>query len=228
MPHPAQLPMALPFAPAFGRSDFVVSPANAQALATLDSWRDWPQRKLLLTGPEGAGKTHLAHVWAAESCAGLVAGGQLAHSDLPTLTAWPALVVEDADSVAGDTRAEEALFHLHNMIQAARTPLLLTAQAPPRDWGLCLPDLASRLQACATVALRAPDDALLAAVLEKMFSDRRIPVPDTLIPYLLVRMDRSFAAAQALVEALDARSIAAARPVTRALAAEVLGKRGIE
>ena len=100
--------------------------------------------------------------------------------------------------------------------------LLLTAKTAPGRWPFALPDLASRLQATATAILIAPDDELLAAVLVKLFSDRQITVPPSLIPWLLSRMERSFSAAREIVDRLDRHALAQGRAVSRALAAEVL------
>ena len=216
-----QLAFDLPTPEAFRREDFFVSPANATALAALDGWRDWPGGKMLLVGPHGSGKTHLAHLWAAGAGAVLIPAADLAQADLPALSAHGAVAVEDAEAVAGQPQAEAAFFHLHNLVTQAGN-LLVTATRPPRDWGLTLPDLASRLQAAPLTRLDAPDDALLSAVLIKLFADRQIAVPPTLIPYLVLRMERSIGAARALVTALDARALAMGRPITRQLAADLL------
>ncbi|MEM1065835.1 MAG: DnaA/Hda family protein [Pseudomonadota bacterium] len=218
-----QLTFDLPVRPALGREAFFVSPANATALALLDGWRDWPLGKLVLVGPAGAGKTHLAHVWAAETDARIVPASDVTEASVPTLAEAPALAIEDADGGALD---ERALFHLHNLLAEAKRPLLLTAQRAPRDWGLALPDLASRIEAAGRAELAPPDDALLQAVLVKLFEDRQIAVPPALLPYLTARMDRSFAAARALVVALDAAALAEGRAITRPLAAQVLDKLG--
>lgn len=203
------------------RDEFFVSPANALALAAVDDWRQWPGGKMLLVGPLGSGKTHLAQIWADQAGAHRVPGLGLATRDLPALAAGGAVAVEDAEAVAGQPEDEAALFHLHNLL-AAGGRLLLTAATPPRDWGLILPDLLSRMQAAPVTRLEAPDDALLQAVLVKLFADRQIAVPANLIPYLAARMPRSIGAARAVVAALDAAALAAGRPVTRALAAQVL------
>lgn len=218
-----QLIFDLPAADRLTRADFSVSPANSVAMAAIDGWRDWPNRKMLLIGPKGAGKSHLAQIWADDARAVRVAAGDLAALGLGDLAPDGAVAVEDAETLAGHGASETALFHLHNLLSASGT-LLLTAAAPPRDWGLTLPDLASRMQATALTRLEAPDDALLGAVLAKLFSDRQLAVADTLIPYLLSRMDRSIDAARALVDALDARALSLHRPVTRALAAEILDR----
>jgi chromosomal replication initiation ATPase DnaA len=212
-----QLAFDLPGREAMTRADFFVSPSNALALQAVDGWRDWPGRKLLLVGPEGAGKTHLAQIWATSAEAVILAADRLADDGLEPLEGR-AVVVEDVDRIGA---GEAALFHLHNMATGSGA-LLMTARTPPRDWGLVLPDLISRMQSTQIAQLEAPDDALLSAVLVKLFADRQVVVPPNLIPYLISRMPRSVGAARGLVSALDARALAAGRPITRALAGEVL------
>lgn len=218
-----QLAFDLPGLQALTREHFFVAPSNALALQTVDAWRDWPDRKLLLVGPEGAGKTHLAHIWAALADAVILPAETLAVADIASL-AGRAVVVENADRIGA---AEAQLFHLHNLATTSGA-LLLTARTPPRDWGLTLPDLTSRMQATPLARLDAPDDALLSAVLVKLFADRQVAVPATLIPYLISRMPRSIGAARALVTALDAEALAAGRPITRSLAGAALDRLGPE
>lgn len=217
-----QLAFDLPHPETYRRESFFVSPANAAALAAVEADAGWPGGKLVLAGPAGAGKTHLAHLWVAASGARLIAARQLRSDSLRDL--GPRVAVEDADEVAGEPAAEEALFHLHNLILPAGR-LLVTARTPPRDWGLRLPDLLSRMQAAGLARLDEPDDALLSAVLVKLFADRQIAVPLALIGWLVSRMERSIAAARDLVARLDARALAEGRPVSRALAAELLDQR---
>jgi chromosomal replication initiation ATPase DnaA len=218
-----QLTFDLPVRAALGREDFFVAPANALAVAALDAPATWPEGKMLLIGPAGSGKTHLALVWAAQSGATVLAARDLAGTDLPDAGS---LVLEDADMVAGQTELETALFHLHNHMISRRGRLLLTASRPPRDWGLRLPDLMSRMEATATATLLPPDDALLGVILVKLFADRQLHVSPDLIPWLVGRIDRSFATARAIVEALDAAALASRRPINRALASELLDSRG--
>lgn len=213
-----QLTLDLPLREARGRADYLVAPGNAQALAALDAWAGWPGGKAVLVAPEGAGKTHLAHVWAAGAGAQVIDAAGLAGADLPDL-ARTGLAVEDADRARGPGW-ETALFHLHNLLAERRLPLLVTARQPPRDWGLALPDLASRLQAATLIRLDPPDDTLLRAVMVKQFADRQLAVAPQVIDYLLPRMTRSLAAAREIVAALDARALAEGRPVTRQMAAE--------
>lgn len=209
----------------FARDDFFPSASNRAALAAIDGWQSWPSGRMLLIGPQGAGKTHLAHIWAAMRPAQIIAAQQLAHADLPKLVKGGAVVVEDAHALP--QAGEEALFHLHNLLSNAGH-LMVTARTPPRDWGLGLPDLLSRMQSLPITQLSAPDQTLIAAVLVKLFADRQISVPPNLIAYLAPRIDRSIGAARDLVAALDARALAQARPITRALAAGLLDKGGPE
>lgn len=218
---PEQLGFDLPSRTALGRDAFFVAPTNAMALAMIDDWQNWAGGKLALTGPEGSGKTHLTHVWADMSGAQIIAARDLGRADIPTL-ATRAVAVEDVPQIARDAEAQTALFHLHNLTLAEGHPFLFTGEGPVSRWNLSLPDLASRLAAATAVALDPPDDALLSALLVKLLADRQLtPKPD-LIPYLLTRMDRSFAAAIDLIDRLDNASIALKRPVTRHLAATVL------
>lgn len=217
-----QLVFDLPASDAMTRADFLAAPSNALALGMVGQVAVWPQRRLILVGPEGAGKTHLATVWAVETGARLVPASDLGGSDITALAGGP-VALDDADRLAGAAASEAALFHLLNFMGPER-PLLMTARTPPRDWGLGLPDLVSRLQAAPLARLDAPDDALLSAVLVKLFTDRQIAVSPNLIPFLVSRMPRQIAAARPLVQALDSRALAEARPITRQLAAEVLDR----
>lgn len=221
---PRQLAFDLGVSENFSRAGFFPSTTNAAAMAALMQAAPWPQGRMLLVGPEGAGKSHLAHIWADENGAALLPAARLQSLNPTTLPAR--LVVDDADLVAGIPAAEETLFHLLNHQLASGGQLLLTARHAPRDWGLGLPDLLSRLQSIAVARIAPPDDALLSAVLVKLFADRQIAVPPNLIAYLAARMERSVAAARHLVAELDARALALGRPVTRALAAELLDSAG--
>ena len=162
---PKQLSFDLPAKPALGRDDFFVAPSNAMAVAMLDSAFTWPSGKLVLSGPRGAGKTHLVHVWASQSGARIIAATDLTEDKVPELAQGP-VAIEDVPEIA-DTEAQNALFHLHNMVLANGNALMLTGQSAPNLWGLSLADLQSRMQAATHVALEAPDDALLAVVLAK-------------------------------------------------------------
>lgn len=218
-----QLTFELAHEPALGRDDFLVTPANQVAVATLDDPDAWPQRRMLLIGPDGSGKTHLAAIWAVENGAACATAASLsiAHADMLAREGG-AVLIEDAHRVAQVPGAEQALFHLWNLCAARNCWLLLTARVPVRDWVLSLPDLESRMAALPLTRIEAPDEALLAAVLVKLFADRQVVVPAGLIGWLVPRMDRDLGLARRLVDALDAEALAVGKPLTRQMAGELL------
>lgn len=216
-----QMTFDLPVKTARGRRDYFISQSNAMAVEILDDWPNWPNGKLVLVGEKASGKTHLAQVWATDIGAQVLVASQLTEAEMPAFSQAP-VVVEDVHEIAQNMPAQTALFHLHNMLQQNQIPLLLTAQSAPARWQLSLPDLQSRMSATSITTLPAPDDALLAAVLQKLFSDRQITVKENVIEYLLKRMDRSFEAAKNLVGKLDKAALSNASPISRKLAADVL------
>lgn len=215
---PRQLALALEHRESFSREDFLRGPSNQSALDLIEHWPDWPAHVIVLVGPEGAGKSHLAAIWAAAAGAQRISCAAIAAAAVPAALSTGALVIEDAPGGLD----ENALFHLLNLAKEQGAFVLLTARQSPAGWSIRLPDLASRLRALPVVAMAPPDDALLRAVLVKQFADRQLAVDDALIRYLAERIERSFAAARAIVEALDREALARQRPVTRALAGEVL------
>ena len=216
----SQLPLALSHAPSYRRDDFMTGPSNSAALRLIESWPDWPAPVVLLTGPAGGGKTHLAHIWAARANAEIIRAAALAAEQaMPRVARGGGLAVEDVPS---DAVPEAVLFHLINSIRELGGSLLLTSRSPAENWQVGLPDLRSRLRLAAPVALGAPEDDLLRQVLVKLFSDRQLVVDKPVIDYLISRMERSLSAAIALVEALDEEALAAGRRITRSMAAGVL------
>jgi chromosomal replication initiation ATPase DnaA len=215
--HPRQLALALCHAESFAREDFLSGPSNAVALALVDAWPDWSHRTVMLTGPEGSGKSHLAAIWAQAAGARLIAARALEEANVPAALATGALVVED---IAAGSFEERALFHLLNLAREQEAFVMLTARTPPTT--LAIPDLSSRLKALPVAAIAPPDDGLLRAVLLKLFSDRQLAVDEALLGYVGTRIERSFAAARALVARLDAEAMRRKRPLTRALASEIL------
>ena len=216
---PRQLALALPSAPRFGREDFLVSPSNEAAFETFERWPDWPDRMQLLLGPTGAGKSHLAAIWARRAGARVVAASDLPGADLPALAATGAILLEDAN----DCRAvEREMFHLINLARSAGAWLAMTARGWPDSWGVAIPDLLSRLRLAPAVEIGEPDDARVRPVLVKLFVDRQLRIDTSVVEYLAVRIERSLASARAVVEALDREALERGRAVTRPMAAEVL------
>jgi chromosomal replication initiation ATPase DnaA len=209
-----QLRLKLRRPQAFRRQDFVAGPSNALALEALGAWPSWHGGCLTLVGPEGVGKTHLAQVWAEE------AGATVLDREAPDLAAAQAgpVVLEDVDRGVDD----EALFHLINLAAREGGGLLLTARTAPTLWPAGLPDLRSRLNALPVAEIEAPDDKVLEAVLKQFFRERSIRPPADLCPYLLRRMERSVPQARDIVRRLDEAADEAQRPISRALARQIL------
>lgn len=213
----AQLRLRLDQLASARREDFIATDSTAAALALLDSWPNWRGGALALVGPPGSGKSHLAAAWAERSGARVLTGSRWKPAELAALEGAPVLL-EDADRGG----LEESLFHLINMAARPGGSLLLTARTPPAAWPAGLPDLRSRLNALPVAALGEPDDAVLAALIEKFFRERNIRPPDDLLPYLVRRIERSVPAARDIVQRLDDKADAEGRPISKALAREIL------
>jgi chromosomal replication initiation ATPase DnaA len=216
---PRQLAFALPHAESLTRDNFQEGPANAAALALIDSWPEWPSRTMLLVGPKGSGKSHLATIWAEQAGARSITAHALTAANVPAALATGALVVEDLNEATFD---ERALFHLLNLAREDQAYVLITARVAPTALEIELRDLRSRLRALPVVTIQPPDDQLFRALIIKFCADRQLPVDEALVSYLAARIERSFVAARQAVEFLDSEALRLGRPVTRALAAEVL------
>lgn len=225
-----QLPLAFAHPARTGPEDFVVGAAN-RAARELVLASDWPAPVVVLIGPEGAGKSHLVAMFAAATGATVIGAadldgfdpGRIGGGESGTGTGRP-IVVEDL----GPGLAERPLFHVLNAAREAGVRVLLTARTEPARWEVGLADLASRLRAATPVRVEEPDDRLLEAVLAKLFADRQTIVDPQVIAYLAVRIERSYAAAAAVVETLDREAMASKSPITRAVAARVVGRHGRE
>jgi chromosomal replication initiation ATPase DnaA len=210
-----QQALDLPVEPRYGRADFLVSDSNRAAFEWVERWPDWPTHALVLYGPPGSGKTHLAQLWRERAGATLIAGDALTRPDEPS----GAVALDNAERAA-----ERPLLHLYNLCREQKRGLLLTMAAPPAALPIALADLASRLRSLPAAGIAPPDDELLAAVLLKHFADRGIKVAPGLVAYLVPRIERSFAGAASLAAALDRRALAAGKPVTVKLARTMLAE----
>src|SRR6266446_8690768 len=145
-----QLPLDLRCRPSFARSDFLPSDRNVAALERIDQWPDWPLAALVLHGPAGCGKTHLAHIWCECASANLIAGEILTPATLPRLLeeAQGRVAIDDAERAS-----ERALLHLYNACVERQGSLLITARQSPGFWEIVLGDLRSRLRATLAVEI---------------------------------------------------------------------------
>jgi chromosomal replication initiation ATPase DnaA len=203
--------------PALGRDDLVVTPANAEAVSMIDRWPDWPSAVVVLAGPAGSGKSHLASIWREWSKATIILPGKPGGAADASATG-PVLV----DGIGDGPFDEAGLFHLINAVRASGTHLLLTSRRFPLAWGASLPDLVSRLRAATTVEVHEPDDALLEGVIAKLFADRQVEVEPHVVSYLARRIERSVATAIDVVDRLDRAALEEKSRITRALAARIV------
>ncbi len=217
---PRQLPLDLAGAPGMGRDDFIESPSNAAALAVIDAWPDWPAPVVILAGPVGAGKTHLARIWQEASGAHRVDVSRIDAADLEAAGTHPVLI----DAITEAAIDENGLFHLINTLRQSGRTMLVTARSFPAAWGVQLADLASRLKAATVVEIGEPDDLLLTAAITKLFADRQLQVDAQVVRYIASRIERSLGAANAIVEAIDRRAMETKARITRPLAAQVIAE----
>lgn len=222
-----QIPLEFGHQPSYAADDYLVADGNAEAFAWLERWPDWGAPGLVIHGPAGCGKTHLVHLWRARADAILLAPADLARADAAALLGDAACCALDGlnDGIASAV-AERTALHLHNMVAERRGQMLICAATPPARWRIDLPDLRSRLLALPIVAIRAPDDLLLRALVVKLFHDRQIGIDDEIANFIVARMERSFDGARRLVEAIDRAALTEKRRLTAPLIRKVVDSLG--
>lgn len=215
-----QLPFDLGPRHAHAREDFYISDCNNAAVSWIDR-TDW--NALIISGPPASGKTHLLQVWKKETGAREITLAQLTPATIErALGSAKKAMIDNVLPAIGVEPAEQALFHLYNMLRERGGALLLTAPTHVTLWPFVVPDLKSRLFAAPAAELGSPDDELMAVVLTKLFSDRQIFVSQEVIEFILPRIERSFAALRDIADQIDRKALAEKRPVTIPLVKEIL------
>jgi len=218
-----QIPLDLSMRPALGREDFLIGPGNADAVAWIDRWPDWPAPLLVISGPAASGKSHLAAVWGDKSEAVLVGPDALNNKTADELSGLgKTLVIDGIDLWLGSRDAETTLFHLYNIFKEEQRTFLVTSRMNPTQSDFVIADLASRFRAAPVATIKSPDDMLLASVLIKLFTDRQLPVGNEVISYILPRMERSFVAARDIVGKVDRLAYSRKKAISVSLVRQVL------
>lgn len=211
-----QLLLDIGLSGSMSRDDLVVTRSNRAAVMLIESWPNWPGPAVVLAGPPGSGKTHLATIWREMANARNCDPAALTEADLDAAQAGEALLLDGVEPGGFD---ENTLFHIMNAVRANGGSLLMTSAHWPGAWQVRTPDLRSRIQAATTVEIAEPDDELLFGVMTKLFADRQISVDPSVIRYIASRIERSLASALAIVDRLDKASLARKARITRAFAA---------
>ena len=216
-----QLTFDLASWPSLEREDYIVGKTNQFAFKMIENWEAWPQRKCIVFGPKSSGKTHLANVWAKMSAAKVLRANDIQN---PEDISDSNLAILNVDAMKGNHEQEEALFHAHNLALERGFSLLFCGETPPNLWGIKLPDLKSRVEGSPYVRIDEPDDDLLLKVLKKLFKDRQLTPTPQALEYIILRLERSYQAAQKFVEISDKISLSEKKPLTRGFAKEIIDK----
>ncbi len=216
---PRQLILNLEHEACLDPDQFLVSASNAKAHALVEGWPSWTDRTVVLAGPAGSGKSHLASIWAARSEARVVYPG-----DRLNIGEWPTPLVALIEDVDRAAHSEHELFHLLNIVNESAGWLLMTARTAPSFWTLTTPDLLSRLRLAPIVSIDPPDNALLKAVTVKLFADRQVTIDEDVVEYAALHCDQSLEAISAFVAMLDDDALTAGRRITKSLAAKTLSR----
>lgn len=227
---PEQLLLDWPVREIFSEEEFLPSHSNEAAVRWVDGWPNWQRggeafHCLIINGPDGCGKTHLAHVWKKLADARIVKVEDLRGLSF-IKNEQKAYIIEDIDDKIIDKNTAELILHLYNWLKEHGGYLLLTAKSEPNKWKINLADLSSRLLASETVKITPPDDALLQAVIIKQFSDRQIILSAKVVGYIIKHADRSFSFIRRLVEQIDNTSMSEKKKITIPMVKRVLKSLG--
>ena len=210
-----------------GLENFFITGSNEVAVGAIKKWKTWPEKKLILLGESGSGKSHLVDFWAKESHGRSIKVVDLCGYDVIDLSQNEALIIENIDDITtyGPTkkqRIEEELFHLINAVAQASCYLLITSSSSVSSWDVQLPDLLSRLMSITIVEILPPDDQLLMAILLKQFDDRQITISPEFITFVSKRINRTYDSICKFVDRIDFLALEQKREVTIPIARKIL------
>ncbi|WP_286238221.1 DnaA regulatory inactivator Hda [Neptuniibacter halophilus] len=182
-------------------------------------------------GGAGVGCTHLLQAVCHEAepvgrSAGYIPLDELKHLGSGILEGMEFLdlvCIDGVDAVAGDKVWEEGLFHFFNRIREQGNTLIIAASAAPRQLGILLPDLASRLSWGIVFQVQALDDETKLKAIQMRASARGLEFSDEVARFLLHHASRNMNDLTFLLDTLDQASLSAKRKVTIPFIKEVTG-----
>lgn len=196
-----QIALPLDWPQAQDESRFILSEANRAAFEHFRNWSLWPVKATMLTGPRRSGRSILARTFTDR------VGGRLFEN--------------------ADRHDEEELFHAWNAAQDSGRPIVMIVDEVPPKWQIKLPDLRTRLAITPIARIEQPDDALFKAIIQLLFADRGMHIPDEALKYIGDRVERSYWMAERVVEAIDRFAIAERSRLTLPTIRRALGEGGI-
>lgn len=192
-------------------ADYVVSAANSDAYSYIRKWPDWKHPCVFIYGPVESGKTHLAKLWQQWVGATFYKPLDVYRNANHWYDVDDKAVVLDGIETFSD---EVALLHFLNAARERGVSVLMTGTKHPKNLGVRLPDLRSRLNALPIFSLSSPDDPLVRVVLAKSFADRQLKVSKEVIDFLAPRVERSYDAIAQIVSLIDAQSMESQKNIT--------------
>ena len=219
-----QIPLDLDFRPAYNRADLFVGASNKEAVDMLDRWQTWQSPAMIIYGDEGRGKRHLASVWQQESAALSFSAAEFNALDIADLIDNPQhLIIHQLHLIAGDTEAEEKLFHLYNkFFQIKKHFMLLTSRIPPARLQFQTRDVLTRLTSCPTIYIDRPSDDLIEHIIGKQLYDHGMVITPELLRYASSLIGRSWALAKLFVIGLHNYNLIHKKPITQKIIREIL------
>ena len=131
--------------------------------------------------------------------------------------------LDNLDAIAGRPEWEGGVFHLFNQLRDLEIPLLVGANKGPRELGVTLPDLQSRLQFGLVFQVASLGDDAKIAALQHRAAIRGMQLSDDVAAYILHRMPRDSAQLFSVLDQLDEQSLAAKRRLTVPFVKQILG-----
>jgi len=220
-----QLALPLSFRNVKNHSNFILNKVNEVALSLIDEFNDIKKFKkkfnfpvLILYGPPGSGKTHLAYIYKEITNAKFIK--KLSNINLDEVKLGKSFIFDDFDKI--ESLDENFFIHFFNEISVNLGSLLITTSKPPNEINFSLSDLESRINSCISTKIELPDDDFLFSILVKELSDKKIFLNDKLCLYIIKRIKRNYKAISLFAETLDIMSLENKTKITLKQIKEVL------